>query len=73
MAPQAFHFGRQFFIGRRDSFNLVEAPLSVFCGFHQVLHTDKLSQIVRLHNRVKDSSQTYLDFCHQMLGRPFDS
>ena len=46
LAVQAFHLGRQFSIARRDSLNLVEAPLSVLCGLHQVLHISKLSQTV---------------------------
>ena len=72
MAAQAFHLGRQFSIIGRDSLNLVEAPLSVLCGLHQVLYINKLSQTVRLNGRIKWSSQTYLDFCHQTFCRSFN-
>ena len=54
LASEAIHFSRQLLIGHHGPFYLVEAPFSVSCSFHQVLHTDKLRQTARLHNRVKD-------------------
>ena len=72
LAAQAFHLGCQFSIVCRDSLNLVKAPFSVPCGLHQVLHINKLSQTVRLNGRIKWSSQTYLNFCHQTFCCSFN-